>query len=331
MKGLAFNCAVVLYCSRFFISLAVSAMSFVWKYLPVFIIWLTGLSMMDTALHQVTPPLGHVSWLAVLPLAVSLVLLAFVCRKEHGMFHIRGYLLQSAILSGVYLIPLLRSSSEPLAPDTHRLIYEASALVEFTILVLHGRTWLKGHDWAWIFGITSIFGMILENGGILMGFFREEGYLLYLPGLPAPIATMAGWVSVLYCGFFSVQMLLPDMRPMLKGFVCAGIALSMDIPFDPVATRLSWWVWNDSLVLSIWGVPAVNFVAWFWALFPYAWCFHAIREKKGMGEGKKMALFSALIPVILAVELSGVVMSLMVLGDAAALQVVVQFFRRIVG
>jgi hypothetical protein len=36
--------------------------------------------------------------------------------------------------------------------------------------------------------------------------------------------------------------------------------------------------------LGIWGVPVVNYVAWFWALFPYAGCFISGRE--GM-EGRK--------------------------------------------
>jgi len=303
-------------------------MPFVWRYLPVFIVWLVGLSMMDTALHQINPPLSHAVWLALVPLAVSLVLLGFAVAKEHGSFHIGVYLSWAAVLAAMYLIPVLRSSSLCIPRDTLLLIYEVSALVEFAILALHGRSWLKGHDWVWVFGITSLFGMILENGGIFMGFYREEGYHLYVSGLPAPVATMVGWVSVLYCGFFCVQKILPDMRPVLKGLVCAGIALSMDIPFDPVATRLSWWVWNDSLVLSVWGVPAVNFVAWFWALFPYVWCLYAVRGKINWKEGQKMALFSALIPGILAAELSGVMISLTVLGDAGALQVVYQFLRR---
>ena len=304
-------------------------MFFIWRNIPIFIIYLTGLSILDTALHEVVPPLKFVPWLCLVPLFTSLILLAFAVRNLRNGFRLRRYLLWSSAMACVYAITLFPRTGTPLSTDTHRLIYEASAIVEFIIIALHARTWLKGWGWVWVFGVTLCFGMILENGGIVMGFFREDGYLLYLPGLGAPVATMIGWVNILYCGFFSVEKLLPKMRPLLRGFVCSCIALSVDIPFDPVATRLSWWVWNDALTMSIWGVPVINFVAWFWALFPYAWCYYWMRLNEGMTEGRKIALFSAIIPVILVAELGGVIVSLSALGDHGALEIVRQFFRHL--
>ncbi|MGD0821235.1 MAG: carotenoid biosynthesis protein [Desulfomonilia bacterium] len=300
-------------------------MLFIWQNIPIFLIWLTGLSMMDTALHRVVPPLTFVSWLTLVPLFTSLILLGFALRNHPNGFRLKRYLLWVVALAGMYAITMSLRTTAPLPMDTHRLLYETSAIFEFIIIALHARTWLKGWGWLWVFGFTLFFGMILENGGIMMGFFREEGYLLYLPGLPAPIATMIGWVNILYCGFFSVEKLLPEMRPMLRGLVCTGIALSMDIPFDPVATRLSWWVWNDALTMSIWGVPIVNYVAWFWALFPYAWCYYWVRLDDDLAEGKKFALLSALIPPILVVELGGVVISLVALGDYGAIEIIRHF------
>lgn len=302
-------------------------MTFAWKNLPVFVVWLTAASMLDTSLHQFTPPLIRVAWLSAIPLAVSFALLALAFARHHEPFPPRRFFRYAGFLMGITMLTLLPRPVHPLARDTHRLIYETSAIAEFIILAVHGRTWLKGWDWAWIFGVTLVFGMILENGGIFMGFFREEGYLLYLHGLPAPLATMLGWVNVLYCGFFTAEKILPGMRPVFRGLVCAGIALSMDIPFDPVATRLSWWVWDDSLGLGVWGVPAVNYVAWFWALFPYAWCYYAVRGRSGTAEGKKFELFLALVPLILVVELAGLTVSLMLIRDERALEIVFHFFR----
>jgi hypothetical protein len=302
-------------------------MSFVWKNIPIFFIWLTGLSMMDTALHQVTPALGVVQWLAVIPLGTSLFLLTMAQARQPSGFSVRGYLPWSVVLAGFYTVPLISRSSVPMPMDTQRVIFETSAIIEFIIFALHGRIWLKGWDWIWIFVVTLIFGAILENGGIFMGFFKEEGYRIYVFGLGAPIATVLGWVNVLYCGFFVVEQVLPEMRPVFKGLVCAGIALAMDIPFDPVATRLAWWVWNGKLSMSIWDVPVVNYVAWFWAMFPYAWCYYRVRGIEGMEEGVKMALFSGLIPLILLIELGGVGISLIMLGDHQALEIVAQFFK----
>lgn len=297
-------------------------MRFLWDNFPVVIVWVTGLGMLETALHAMEPPLMAAAWLSLVPLATALILLWFASSKER----LRTFLAWSLALAAGYAISWIPHTTVSLSIGTHRLIYEISVFIEFILILLHARTWLRKADWSWIFGITLVFGVILENGGIFMGFFREEGYFLYLPGLPAPAATMLGWVNVLYCGFFAVERILPGMKPVWRGLVCTGIALSMDIPFDPVATRLSWWVWNRELTLSIWGVPAVNYVAWFWALFPYAWCYYRVRMSKGLSEGGKMALLSALIPVILVVELGGVVLTLLILGDQGALGIVRQFF-----
>jgi hypothetical protein len=226
-------------------------MRFIWVNFPIFLIWLTGLSMLETALHSIAPPLPEAAWLSIIPLITTLILLGFVQWKKKGMFMPRQYFPWAFALTIFYIISWTHQTSVLLSIETHRHIYEASAIIEFFILVIHAKTWLKKWDWIWIFGVTLVFGMILENGGIIMGFFREEGYFLYFPGLPAPVATMLGWVNVLYCGFFAVEKILPEMSPMWRGLVCTGIALSMDIPFDPVATRLSWWVWNDTLTLSI--------------------------------------------------------------------------------
>lgn len=304
-------------------------MRFFWVNFPIFIVWLTGLGMLETSLHSIVPPLVEAAGLTIIPLVTTLVLLGFAQWKENRIFVLRRFFLWAFALTAFYSISWFQRASVPLGIETHRIIYEASAIIEFFLLVLHARTWLRECDWVWIFGVTLVFGMILENGGIMMGFFREEGYLLYVPGLPAPIATMLGWVNVLYCGYFAVEKLLPEMRPVLRSLVCTGIALSMDISFDPVATRLSWWVWNHDLTLSIWGVPVVNYVAWFWALFPYVWCYYRVRLYGRRGEWRKVALFSALIPVILVVELGGVVVSLYVLGDQGALEIVRQFFRQL--
>ncbi|HVN72424.1 MAG TPA: carotenoid biosynthesis protein [Desulfomonilia bacterium] len=282
--------------------------------------------MMDTALHRITPLLNYAAWLTLVPFFISLTLLGF-CLSKGEVFRLKRYCIWAAVLAGIYALTLIPRTSVPLPLDTLRLIYEVSAVTEFIILALHGRTWLKRWDWLWIFCITLVFGMVLENGGILMGFFQEKGYWFYVPGLPAPVATIVGWVNVLYCGFFAVEKLMPEMRPFLRGLVCAVIALSMDIPFDPVATRLAWWVWNDRLTMSIWGVPVVNYVAWFWALFPYAWCYYRVRSYGKCEEGRKIALFSALIPLILVIELAGVLASLLILGDKEALEIVGRFLR----
>lgn len=302
-------------------------MKFFWKNLPVFFIWFVGLSVLNNALHHVSPPLESVKALSVAPLAVSLVLLWFACTRERGGKRVWSLFAPWALgMTALYLAPVMHGLSMPLEGETQRLLYELSAFAQFAVLLVHGRTWLARWDWFWIFGVTLLFGMILENGGIILGFFSEPGYLFYLPGLPAPLATMLGWVNVLYCAFFAVEKLLPPMPVLAKGLVCAAVGLSMDLPFDPVATKLGWWVWDPALRVKVWGVPAINYIAWFWALFPYGAAYYWARQWNSWEEGKKVGLFLGSFPLILVVELLGVMVCLSLSGDREGLFIFQRFF-----
>lgn len=302
-------------------------MTFAWRYLPVFFLWLIGLSVLDNALHHISPPVESVAFLAFLPLGAFLVLLWHACRREYGADGARRrFVPWAAGLALLYCTPLLHTLSMPLRLSGQKLIYEFCALAQFALLVVHARTWFRPWDWAWVFGATLLFGMILENGGIILGVFSEPGFLLYLPGLPAPLATTLGWVNVLYCAFFALERVLPPLSPVGRGLVCSGIGLCLDVPFDPVATRLGWWVWEASLDAAVWGVPVINFAAWFWALFPYGAAYYLARGDGGRGEGKRLGWFVAGFPVILCGEFLGVVATLFLAGDRAGLAVMQRFF-----
>ncbi len=302
-------------------------MKFLWNNFPVLFIWFVGLSVLNNALHHIDPPLLSVRTLSLLPLAASLTLLWFACRKERGgKGTARMYFPWAAGMTAIYLTPFLHGLSLPLDAKTQRLLYELSALCQFAILLLHGRTWLFRWDWVWVFAVTLLFGVILENGGIVLGVFSEPGFLLYVPGLPAPLATALGWVNVLYCAFFAIEKLLPPMPAAAKGVACALIGLSLDIPFDPVATRLGWWAWDPSLSMKLWDVPAVNFIAWFWALFPYGAVYYWVKQRVDCGEGKKVLLLVGSFPAILMAEFLGVVASLSLAGDRESLLIFERFF-----
>lgn len=317
-NGARFNISIVRECQGWYHSLT---MRFIWENLPVFLIWLIGLSILNNALHHITPPMEDVILPALFPLAVSLVLMWFAMKGSLGRGAVKRYLAWCSFMIFLYFTPLMHHASMPMGLEEQRLLYEMSAFVQFVIIVLHARTWLEKWDWGWVFGITLIFGFILENGGIIIGFFSEPDYRIYLPGLPAPVATAVGWLNVLYCAFFAVERLLPKMHPIARGLVCALIGLSLDISFDPVATKLSWWVWNPGLDAGIMGVPVINFIAWFWAIFPYTSCYYWIRQRQDMEEARKVKWFIGLLPVILMAELAGVTGCLALMGDAKALSV----------
>jgi len=300
-------------------------MHFIWKNLPVFFICFIGASVLNNALHHISPPMTDVVSVSFFPLGIALILLWYALKNEDRWFSLKAYFAWVLVMTVIYCLPMTHGLLVPFEKDTQRIIYELSALVEFIVLVLHGRTWLDRWGWIRIFGVTLVYGMILENGGIIMGVFSEPGYLFGVPFLRAPLATAIGWVNVMYCAFFASERLLPGMHTVFKGGVCAIIGLSLDIPFDPVATKLGWWVWNASLDRFFIGVPVINFVAWFWAIFPYAAVYYWIKDRKDAGEARKVMWLVGAIPGILLLELAGVMITLMVLGDKAGLMIFKEF------
>ncbi|MHA1757323.1 MAG: carotenoid biosynthesis protein [Promethearchaeota archaeon] len=68
---------------------------------------------------------------------------------------------------------------------------------------------------------------------------------------------------------------IADAFPKLKnryvvgGLIITSSGLLMDLSLDPIATRFHWWVWNDDLLPVWFGVPLINYVAWFWAVLVF--------------------------------------------------------------
>jgi len=301
----------------------VTYVRFVWKHLPVFMIVLIGVSVLNTSLHQIDPPLMDSALLSAVPFITALILLWFAVRK--GPVKMK-FLLWALMVTLFYCLPLLPQSRPPLDLELQQRIYEISALAQFAVIFIHASRWLDRRGLFWIFGLTFLFGCVLENGGIIMGFFKEGDYLVYIPGIPAPLATMVGWTNVFYISFYALDNILPKMNPIVRGFMCALIGLSLDVAFDPVATKMGWWVWAESLDRRLFTVPLLNFVAWFWAIFPYAAVYYWIRGKETIGEEKKLRWFVGMIPVILIAELAGVLGSLVALGDSRGLEIFRLFF-----
>ena len=121
------------------------------------------------------------------------------------------------------------------------------------------------------FVLGAIYGFILENSGIEMGFFSEAGYRFYLPWSHTPLTTVAGWCTVFYPSVYIADIVVERFKIRSKvvvpALIVSAVALSTDLHFDPVATALGMWTWNPILPPVWFGVPLVNFTSWFSALF----------------------------------------------------------------
>ena len=81
----------------------------------------------------------------------------------------------------------------PLSHDQLTLVFEGSQyfwVALFVGQILLSRGW---RSLVTYFGVTFVYGLVLENSGIIMRFFYEPSFRLYLGPLPAPLVTMLGW------------------------------------------------------------------------------------------------------------------------------------------
>jgi len=168
----------------------------------------------------------------------------------------------------VVLVPLasLRASSFPMTQEQLKLFFEISILVWVLLLAAHCYRVYGRLQTLKFFGVGIVYGSMLENTGIFMDCFWENGYQWYLPWLRAPLATMLGWSAAFYASTCAANTIVrTKQRWWLRGLVATAVSLGLDGQLDPVATANGWWEWHPTLNDWFYGVPLLNYVAWFFA------------------------------------------------------------------
>lgn len=197
--------------------------------------------------------------------------------------------------------------------SNYKIYFEISILIVEIILGIHCYMHRKKRDFLLFLIPAVIYGMIVENSGITIGFFSEEGYLFYLPFLKAPLATMLGWASSFYITIFIVEKIV-EAVPLFRrsGYITLSLLVSLsavliDLQLDPFAKIMGLWKWHPLLLnknsFLIFGVPLLNFIAWFGAIFSFSVFYYFIMVKKNSySQLKKTLILTALIPLILLFE-----------------------------
>ncbi len=187
-------------------------------------------------------------------------------------------LLLFALPAGLLLYSVTYARPYPLDRPAALHYTELWSFGVFVVLAIHCLVHGGRRRFVHLYMVGLVYGCVLENSGIVAGFFSEHGYRFYLPGVPAPIYTMVGWCTVVYV---SIHMTEHFARELGRGWIAiavrstiaAAVALSIDLQVDPAATYCGWWVWHPELGTELLGVPAVNFIAWFAAMFPFFWAY----------------------------------------------------------
>ena len=133
---------------------------------------------------------------------------------------------------------------------------------------------------------AAMFGLLLEEGDQLVfeTYHYADAWILAIDR--APIAIGLTWALIL-AGVMRITDAL-GVRRRWAPFVDSVLAISLDLAFDPIATRMGLWTWRDVGPTEGWfGVPAGNFYAWLFVTWAFSfltrWLREAATARPGLG------------------------------------------------
>lgn len=259
-----------------------------WRELPAWMFFIYGVLLLNTELTNFEPGRGDLAHTVLFPLSVFA--LYQVVRFTHGRASKRMVLTSLAL---VFVLPTLIyfwHTPSPLPHDTLLRIYEWSNFAWAALLIAHLWSHQRTHV-ALFFGVGLLYGAVLENGGIVLGFFDETNLTdTMVRPFVAPVATMIGWSVVLAMATFitwGLRKRLSWLRrsALLSALSVGGFATLLDLQIDPIATAVGCWVWHETLPGWFHGVPLINFVAWMCALVPFGYVMFRVQELRGIEDG----------------------------------------------
>lgn len=262
-------------------------------FLPAWMYLVYGCLLLNTELTNVDPPRYDLVPTVVFPLAVFIL---FSAARAFGSVdllerdRLRFFVINVTLAIALPLLTLAFHRPSPLTRDGLLMVYEFSNFIWAGLLIWHAWKHERSHV-TLFFGAGLLYGMVLENSGIVMGFFHETNLTrTQVPPFVAPVATVVGWSVVLYMSTFVVWKLrtwVPVLKrsTVVSALLTGGLATMLDLQIDPIATATGCWVWHESLPAWFYGVPLVNFVAWVSALTPFAYVMFRIQDLRGLVDG----------------------------------------------
>ncbi len=153
------------------------------------------------------------------------------------------------------------------------MIFEILVYLLFILCLLHARQRGSAAVWQLLAGIA--YGLLLEWATIQqLNAYQYDRFLLMLGDLP--VAVGVAWGVIIYSVMLVSQSSnLPEWaQPVLDGM----LALNIDLAMDAVAIRLGMWDWGLGFKQQYFGVPYVNFWAWFWVVFSFSLGLRGLRH-----------------------------------------------------
>ncbi|HPQ71380.1 MAG TPA: carotenoid biosynthesis protein [bacterium] len=274
---------------------------------PIWFIYLMAISLLNYELTNVRPehyaevgiPLWRFAITAVFPLFWVIVYFYFRARDSQRLKNRwRTFGIVAGVLLGLPLLAVIGARPSYLTEQQIVMFYEYAQFLWVALLLAHVWYTRGFTAVALFFGVCFLYGICLENMGIIIGYFGESHYRHYLGlspefYLPAPAATMLGWCIVFYICIWLAEYLGDKLRfvrgrPLRLALLTTAIALSLDMQIDPLASLSGlWWKWDPRLPGFWLGVPFINYVAWAAAFLPFAFAYFYYKGREDLSPWRR--------------------------------------------
>ena len=237
---------------------------------------------------------------------LSLVTAFLIITKYKANHSLKSILFSIFVIWFIWILSIVLSKPLYWSNEKLRYYYEISVYIWVPMIFAHCYFTYGFTGLIKFYGVLLLYGFSLESSGIEMGFFKEEGFMVYLPVFAAPLPTMLGWTTVFYPCLALFKGLekwnfIGKTNIYLKAILIATIAVFMDFQIDPVATHTGLWQWsemyNQQNTFWLWDVPLINYVSWFFSVLTFALVYLWVHEKKWT-EKKRILIMLVSIPFI---------------------------------
>jgi Carotenoid biosynthesis protein len=323
-----------------------------WRALPIWFFYLEGIGLLHFMMANVDPAQYHRLGYTSAPFAATVVFPLFwvvsyylirirksvrIQDRPYYMMIVPSLLVAPAVL--IYLwYSLFPGFRMILSDSTLRLLFEYMQLFWIGAFLVHAFVHRGMHKFVTFYVVGFVYGLLLENTGIYMGYFFEADYRHYLGPLPAPFATMMGWCLVFYCCIWVAEYVREHVpwfakSPLRAAFLTTAVAISLDIQLDPLASLSGvFWQWNTKLPEWFLSVPFCNYAAWFGAFLPFSWAYFYLLERKDLNELQKNWKLFVHVPLIAGIA-GGIWLLLMTIFEGGfsgpTWQIIGEFFAHL--
>jgi len=321
------------------------------EHLPIWMVYVSAVGMLHATLANF-PEQGFAQvgiprkvFFATTPFPLVWFTAYFILRIRRSRRWVRrwkAYLALAVLVIGVPCLIFFFYQPYPFTHDQLTDLFEATAFVWTALLVVHLLLGRGRQALVLFFGVTFVFGLLLENAGIIFAFFSEPSFRIYLWFLPAPLCTMLGWclaftivISVTDRLGEWVAWLSPSKGVWPRVGAATAMALCLDAQLDPLASMSGvLWKWNEQLPQVFFGVPLVNFAAWFGAVSVFSYFVFKVRSHDDWSPSRKNRELFLRVPLacVLAWALCFVVLAVAEGGiDGPSFQILRAFVERLLG